>query len=59
MHALIVLAHPEPKSFNAQLTDVAADFLLAQGHSVELSDLYAEGFDALEGPAQLIVFSLV
>lgn len=51
MHALIVLAHPEPKSFNAQLKDVAADTLFAEGHGVELSDLYAEGFDPLEGPA--------
>jgi NAD(P)H dehydrogenase (quinone) len=50
MHVLIVLAHPEPKSFNAQLKDVAATTLSDQGHGVEVSDLYGDGFDPLEGP---------
>lgn len=50
MHALIVLAHPEPRSFNAQLKDIAAETLAAQGYSVAVSDLYAQGFDPVEGP---------
>jgi NAD(P)H dehydrogenase (quinone) len=50
MHALIVLAHPEPRSFNGQMKDVAVETLTAQGHEVEVSDLYALGFDPLEGP---------
>ncbi|MCC7048201.1 MAG: NAD(P)H-dependent oxidoreductase [Alphaproteobacteria bacterium] len=50
MHALIVLAHPEPHSFNAQLKDTAVETLKAQGHTVEVSDLYAQGFDPAEGP---------
>lgn len=50
MHALIVHAHPEPRSFNAALRDVAAQTLVAMGHSVEVSDLYAEGFDPVERP---------
>lgn len=50
MHALIVLAHPEPRSFNAQMKDVAAATLGAMGWSVEVSDLYAQGFDPAEGP---------
>ena len=50
MHALIVIAHPEPQSFNAQMKDVARTTLEEQGYSVEVSDLYAMGFDPLEGP---------
>lgn len=41
---LIVYAHPEPRSLNASLRDVAVGELKAQGHSVELSDLYAMGW---------------
>jgi len=50
MHALIVLAHPEPRSFNAQLKDVAARTFAGMGWGVEVSDLYAQGFDPAEGP---------
>lgn len=45
MKALIVHAHPEPRSFTAAMKDVAVDELAAQGHSVEVSDLYAMKFD--------------
>lgn len=48
--ALVVLAHPEPVSFNAQLAEVAAERLGEQGYAVEISDLYAEGFEPLEAP---------
>lgn len=51
MNALIVLAHPEPKSFNGTLKDVAVDTLTRAGYTVEVSDLYGEGFDPAEGPA--------
>lgn len=44
MNCLIVYAHPEPKSFNAALRDAAAEVLRGQGHSVEISDLYAINF---------------
>ncbi len=50
MHALIVFSHPEPSSFNGSLKDVAAQTLGRLGHSVEVSDLYGEGFDPVEGP---------
>ncbi|MGO6816792.1 NAD(P)H-dependent oxidoreductase [Rhizobium brockwellii] len=50
MKALIVYAHPEPKSFNGQLKDTVKDQLLQQGAEVEISDLYAMGFDPVEGP---------
>lgn len=48
VHALIVHCHPEPKSFNGVLKDVAVDTLDRLGCSVEVSDLYAEHFDPVE-----------
>jgi len=48
MRAHIVLAHPEPKSFNAHLAGVAARALESQGWSVTSSDLHAIGFDPCE-----------
>ncbi|MDK3018622.1 NAD(P)H-dependent oxidoreductase [Pseudodonghicola flavimaris] len=47
---LIVVAHPEPQSFNHALARHAADRLRAAGHSVTISDLAAEGFRADVGP---------
>lgn len=41
MNVLIVHAHHEPQSFNAAMKDLAAEELRAQGHAVEVSDLYA------------------
>jgi len=46
MNVLIVLAHPEPLSFNAALCHAATQALRAHGHSVEVSDLYRQGFEA-------------
>jgi NAD(P)H dehydrogenase (quinone) len=48
MQAHIVLAHPEPKSFNAHLANVARRTLEAVGWGVSISDLYAMGFDPCE-----------
>jgi len=48
--ALIVLAHPEPRSFNAQLAATATDALEAIGYEVVCSDLYGQGFDPVEAP---------
>ncbi|HKX07381.1 MAG TPA: NAD(P)H-dependent oxidoreductase [Stellaceae bacterium] len=48
MQAHIVLAHPEPKSFNAHLAQVARGALEKDGWSVTVSDLYAMGFDPCE-----------
>jgi putative NADPH-quinone reductase len=45
MRVLIIYCHPRPDSFSAALRDAAVDGLKASGHSVELRDLYAEGFD--------------
>lgn len=48
MQAHIVLAHPEGRSFNGHLADVARRSLEARGWSVSLSDLYAMDFDPCE-----------
>src|SRR5262245_27525373 len=48
MNALVILAHPEPLSFNGHLARCARDALAADGHAVEISDLYAAGFDPRE-----------
>jgi NAD(P)H dehydrogenase (quinone) len=49
VNALIVYAHPEPTSFSAALKDSASRALAAAGHVVEISDLYAEGFNPVAG----------
>ena len=49
MRVLIVHAHPEPASFSGALTSVAVEALEASGHEAVVSDLYAEGFDAVAG----------
>jgi NAD(P)H dehydrogenase (quinone) len=45
MKAFIVLAHPEPRSFNAAMAEAARDSLAGAGHEVVVSDLYRMGFD--------------
>ena len=51
MKAHIVLAHPEPKSFNAHLTALARETLVSRGWDVSTSNLYEMGFDPCEGAA--------
>lgn len=45
MKVLYVYAHPEPKSFNGALKDIALAALKEKGHEVKLSDLYAMNFN--------------
>lgn len=45
MKVLVVLAHPEPKSFNAAMFRAAVETLQSAGHHVETSDLYRMSFD--------------
>ncbi|MBS0660185.1 MAG: NAD(P)H-dependent oxidoreductase [Verrucomicrobia bacterium] len=45
MRYFIVHAHPEPQSFNGALTRHAVATLREAGHEVEVSDLWAMGFD--------------
>lgn len=47
MRVFIVHAHPDPESFNAALTRTAVDALEADGHEVNVSDLYAMGFEGI------------
>jgi putative NADPH-quinone reductase len=44
MRVLIVHCHPDPDSYNASLCRTVAETLNAQGHTLRLIDLYAEGF---------------
>ncbi len=54
MRILVVYAHPHPESFCHALLERVLAGLDAQGHSVDLLDLYAEGFDpVLHGPEWL------
>jgi NAD(P)H dehydrogenase (quinone) len=46
---LLVYAHPEPKSFNGQMRDVALSTLRNNGHEVRESDLYAMNFNPIAG----------
>ena len=49
MNVLIVYAHPERSSFNAALVEHARAALEEAGHSVAVSDLYAQRFDPVAG----------
>src|SRR5437016_1523097 len=49
VNVLVIYAHPEPTSFAAALKNVALSALTAAGHKVEVSDLYAEGFNPVTG----------
>lgn len=43
--ALVILAHPERRSFNGAMADTAVETLRALGYDVAFSDLYRMGFD--------------
>lgn len=47
MEISVILAHPEPKSFNHAIAQTACQTLERLGHSVLFHDLYEEGFDPL------------
>lgn len=51
MQVLIVFAHPEPRSFNGAMRDLAVETLRGAGHQVAVSDLYAMGFNPVAGDA--------
>lgn len=51
MNTLIVYAHPEPRSLNGSLKDLAVSTLEAAGHEVRVSDLYAMGWKAVADAA--------
>src|SRR5512139_1966143 len=47
MRVSIILAHPDPQSFNHAIAQAAAAQLSQQKHQVVLHDLYAEQFDPI------------
>ncbi|MES0099100.1 NAD(P)H-dependent oxidoreductase [Mesorhizobium sp. M0019] len=53
MNILIVYAHPEPRSFNGAMKDLAVETLIRAGHDVVVSDLYAMGFNPVAGPGDI------
>lgn len=53
MHVLVILDHPNPKSFSHALAAAFREGAEAAGHSVELGDLHAEGFNPLWSMADI------
>jgi putative NADPH-quinone reductase len=45
MRILLLFCHPAPVSFQRSIAEALAARLAADGHSVRMIDLYAEGFD--------------
>lgn len=45
MRVLLIFCHPSEDSFGASLANAARETLVAGGHEVRFTDLYAEGFD--------------
>lgn len=50
MKVLIVHAHPEDQSFTTAMKDTAVETLQAEGHEVQLSDLYKMNWNPVAGP---------
>jgi len=48
VHAHIVRAHPESRSYNGELTRTARRAHLESGHTVTVTDLYRSNFDPVE-----------
>jgi len=53
MKISIILAHPDPGSFNHAIASAAADELRQRGHDIAFHDLYAEKFDPLLPAAEI------
>lgn len=51
---LVVLAHPNVKSFNAAILKKTVNSIISQGHSVEVSDLYRMNWNAVAGKNDFI-----
>jgi putative NADPH-quinone reductase len=49
MNIFLVLAHPEPRSFNGALFDQAQKLLGGIGHEIKTSELYAMQFNPVSG----------
>jgi len=53
MRMSLILAHPDPRSFNHAIAQTALNALRENGHQVAFHDLYAEGFDPLLPAAEI------
>jgi NAD(P)H dehydrogenase (quinone) len=53
MNVFILHAHPEPKSFNAALTQTAVEFLKEKGHKVQVADFTVMNFDPVSDQRNL------
>ncbi|MBO1907618.1 NAD(P)H-dependent oxidoreductase [Microvirga sp. 3-52] len=56
MHALIVVAHPDPKSLSHSVANHLAEGVSSSGHTFEIADLAAEGFDPRFTAADVALF---
>jgi len=53
MNVLIILGHPDKKSFNQAIAQTCRDRLSENGHTVLFHDLYEEGFDPVMNAAEI------
>ncbi|PKN38949.1 MAG: NAD(P)H dehydrogenase [Deltaproteobacteria bacterium HGW-Deltaproteobacteria-2] len=51
----VILAHPDPKSFNHAIAKTAVEALKSNGHKVIFHDLYQEKFDPLLHAAEIAI----
>lgn len=58
MHALLVTAHPVETSYCAALAEAARRGLIAGGATVDVCDLYAEGFEPVMSRADRLGYHL-
>jgi len=56
MHVLAVFCHPRRDSFSGAVLDRFAEGAEAAGHTVEIADLHAEGFDPVFRPEDFVQF---
>jgi NAD(P)H dehydrogenase (quinone) len=53
MKILVIVAHPDPDSFNHAITSVVRTSLRNSGHDIIFHDLYAEDFDPILTKAEI------
>lgn len=53
MNISVILAHPDPKSFNHSIASTTVETLLRNGHEIQFHDLYAENFPAILPTAEI------
>ncbi|MEP7113514.1 MAG: NAD(P)H-dependent oxidoreductase [Ilumatobacteraceae bacterium] len=56
MHVVVVVAHPDPRSFNHAIAATACATLSAAGHTVTMLDLYADEFRTAMSPAERLAY---